>query len=134
MGRLPGERRPLSGSGSTRLSERPPLLGRAARLGRSWAAARGQVRGGAMRPRQTPLTRRRGESSPDVSSTRSADATSADGGGGPWPSLPYAERKDTLDAGHMWTQVVGKIRLTLTPLVNHWRNSTLIVTPRGLST
>ena len=87
-----------------------------------------------MRPRQTPVTRRRGESSPDVSPTRSADATSADGGGGPWPSLPYAEWKDTLDAVHMWTQVVGKIRLALTPLVNHWWNSTLIVTPRGLST
>src|SRR5437588_8686655 len=34
----------------------------------------------------------------------------------------------------MWTQVVGKIRLALTPLVNHWWNSTLYVTPRGLTT
>ena len=51
-----------------------------------------------------------------------------------WPSLGYAETKDTLHAVHMWTQVVGKIRLALTPLVNHWWNSTLIVTPRGLTT
>src|SRR5438309_10345543 len=34
----------------------------------------------------------------------------------------------------MWTQVVGKIRLALTPLMNHWWNSTLFVTPRGLTT
>jgi len=51
-----------------------------------------------------------------------------------WPSLPYAELKDTLHAVHMWTQIVGKIRLTLTPLMNHWWNSSLFVTPRGLTT
>jgi len=51
-----------------------------------------------------------------------------------WPAIPYAEWKETLNAVHMWTQVVGKIRLALTPLVNHWWNSTLVVTPRGLST
>jgi hypothetical protein len=34
----------------------------------------------------------------------------------------------------MWTQIVGKIRLATTPLVNHWWNSTLVVTPRGLGT
>ncbi len=51
-----------------------------------------------------------------------------------WPPLSYAETKDTLHAVHMWTQVVGKIRLALTPLVNHWWNSTLFVTPRGLTT
>jgi len=50
-----------------------------------------------------------------------------------WPALPYAEWKDTLHAVHMWTQVVGKIRLALTPLTNHWWNSTLAVTPRGLT-
>ena len=52
----------------------------------------------------------------------------------PWPSLRYEDWKDTLDAIHMWTQVVGKIRLELTPLVNHWWNSSLAVTPRGLTT
>jgi hypothetical protein len=51
-----------------------------------------------------------------------------------WPPLAYAESKDTLHAVHMWTQVVGKIRLALTPLVNHWWNSSLFVTPRGLTT
>ena len=35
---------------------------------------------------------------------------------------------------HMWTQIVGKIKLALTPLQNHWWNATLYVTPRGLTT
>jgi uncharacterized protein DUF5996 len=52
----------------------------------------------------------------------------------PWPPLPYDEWKDTLHAIHMWTQVVGKIRLATTPLLNHWWNSSLAVTPRGLTT
>jgi len=52
----------------------------------------------------------------------------------PWPPLRYEVSKDTLDLVHMWTQIVGKIRLALTPLVNHWWNSTLLVTPRGLTT
>jgi len=52
----------------------------------------------------------------------------------PWPALPLAEWKDTYTTLHMWTQIVGKIRLALTPLVNHWWNTTLYVTPRGLTT
>ena len=52
----------------------------------------------------------------------------------PWPSLRYEDWKDTLGAIHMWTQSVGKIRLQLTPLANHWWNSSLAVTPRGLTT
>src|SRR6266567_3768768 len=51
-----------------------------------------------------------------------------------WPELPLAEWKDTYDTLHMWTQIVGKIRLALTPLVNHWWNATLYVTSRGLTT
>lgn len=51
-----------------------------------------------------------------------------------WPELPLAEWKDTYDTLHRWTQIVGKIRLALTPLQNHWWNSTLYVTPRGLTT
>ena len=51
-----------------------------------------------------------------------------------WPALSYAESKETLGAIHMWTQIVGKIRLAMTPLMNHWWNSTLYVTPRGLTT
>jgi len=53
---------------------------------------------------------------------------------GLWPPLVYAELKDTVHAVHMWTQVVGKIRVAMTPLMNHWWNSTLMVTPRGLTT
>src|SRR5215467_5769836 len=51
-----------------------------------------------------------------------------------WPELQLKHWKDTLETLHMWTQIVGKIRLTLTPLVNHWWNVTLYVTPRGLTT
>jgi hypothetical protein len=51
-----------------------------------------------------------------------------------WPRLAFDEWKDTLHAIHMWTQIVGKIRLTTTPLLNHWWNSSLAVTPRGLTT
>jgi hypothetical protein len=51
-----------------------------------------------------------------------------------WPELPLAEWKDTYETLHMWTQIIGKIRLRLTPLVNHWWNVTLYVTPRGLTT
>jgi len=52
----------------------------------------------------------------------------------PWPSLPYSEWKDTYATLHMWTQVVGKIRLKQTPLINHWWNVPLYLTPRGLTT
>jgi hypothetical protein len=52
----------------------------------------------------------------------------------PWPELPLAEWKDTLATVHMWTQVVGKIRLKLTTLVNHWWNVPLYITARGLTT
>jgi hypothetical protein len=51
-----------------------------------------------------------------------------------WPSLPLAEWQETKDTLHMWTQVVGKIRLAQTPLVNHWWNVPLYVTARGLGT
>ena len=45
-----------------------------------------------------------------------------------------AEWKDTYDTLHRWTQIIGKIRLALTPKLNHWWNSTLYITPRGLTT
>jgi hypothetical protein len=51
-----------------------------------------------------------------------------------WPELPLAEWKDTYETLHMWTQIVGKIRLKLTPLQNHWWNCTFYLTPRGLTT
>lgn len=51
-----------------------------------------------------------------------------------WPELPLAQWEDTYHTLHMWTQVIGKIRLRLTPRENHWWNTTLYVTPRGLTT
>ena len=51
-----------------------------------------------------------------------------------WPSLPFAEWKDTASTLHMWTQIVGKIRLTLTPWINHSWHVTLYLTARGLTT
>jgi hypothetical protein len=51
-----------------------------------------------------------------------------------WPELKFADWKDTLATLHMWTQVVGKIRLEQTPLVNHWWNVPLYVSARGLTT
>lgn len=51
-----------------------------------------------------------------------------------WPSLPLKEWKDTYATLHMWTQIVGKIRLVQSPLVNHWWNVVLYVTSRGLTT
>lgn len=53
---------------------------------------------------------------------------------GAWPTLPVKEWQDTYATLHMWSQIVGKIRLTLTPLENHWWNSVLYVTSRGLTT
>ncbi|HEY6391054.1 MAG TPA: DUF5996 family protein, partial [Bryobacteraceae bacterium] len=48
-----------------------------------------------------------------------------------WPALPFPEWESTCDTLHMWTQIVGKTRLALTPLENHWWNVVLYVTPRG---
>jgi hypothetical protein len=52
----------------------------------------------------------------------------------PWPHLPLEEWSDTRDTLHLWTQVVGKVLLANTPLVNHWWNTTLHVSARGLAT
>ena len=51
-----------------------------------------------------------------------------------WPALPLDSWRDTCATLHMWTQIVGKIRMQLTPLVNHWWNVPLYVTARGLTT
>src|SRR5437016_1053584 len=51
-----------------------------------------------------------------------------------WPALRYGEGRETYATLHMWTQVVGKIRLALSPMVNHWWQSALYVTARGLTT
>ena len=52
----------------------------------------------------------------------------------PWPELPLAAWEDTYATLHMWTQIVGHVRMALTPLINHWWNVTLYVTARGLTT
>jgi hypothetical protein len=59
---------------------------------------------------------------------------SALGPAGAWPALPIKEWQATRDTLHMWTQIVGKIRLELSPLVNHWWNVAFYVTARGLTT
>jgi len=51
-----------------------------------------------------------------------------------WPPLPLAEWQDTCATLHRWTQIVGKVRLALTPWLNHSWQSTLYVTVRGLTT
>ena len=53
----------------------------------------------------------------------------------PWPpTLPLAAWQDTKDTLHMWTQIVGKTRLALAPMVNHWWQVALYTTPRGFTT
>jgi hypothetical protein len=51
-----------------------------------------------------------------------------------WPALPYEAWSDTLATLHMWTQIVGKVRLAQSPWVNHSWHVTLYVTARGLTT
>ena len=51
-----------------------------------------------------------------------------------WPALPHAAWSDTQATLHMWTQIVGKTRLALAPMENHWWQVTLYVSPRGLTT
>src|ERR1035437_4347743 len=53
---------------------------------------------------------------------------------GGWPELAWDAWKDTATTLHMWTQIVGKTRLALTPLQNHWWNVPLYVSARGLTT
>src|SRR5260370_18214533 len=67
-------------------------------------------------------------------SADSASSASSAGALEVWPSLPYEEWRETYETLHMWTQVVGKIRLTLSPKVNHWWHAALYVTSRGPTT
>ncbi|MGA8950766.1 MAG: DUF5996 family protein [Xanthobacteraceae bacterium] len=50
-----------------------------------------------------------------------------------WPNLPFAAWGDSCNTLQLWTQIVGKVRVALTPLVNHWWNATFLVTARGLA-
>ena len=51
-----------------------------------------------------------------------------------WPALPLAQWEDTRATLHLWTQIVGKVRLALAPMVNHWWQVALYVNARGLTT
>ena len=51
-----------------------------------------------------------------------------------WPELPLEAWRDTYATLHMWTQIVGKVRLALAPHVNHWWQVPLYVNSRGLTT
>ena len=51
-----------------------------------------------------------------------------------WPALPLDSWKESCATLHLWTQIVGKVRLALTPLTNHWWNVPLYVSTRGLTT
>ncbi len=51
-----------------------------------------------------------------------------------WPALELSTWEDTRDTFHMWTQIVGKVRMALEPMLNHWWHVTLYVSARGLTT
>ncbi|MGB7600145.1 MAG: DUF5996 family protein [Candidatus Sulfotelmatobacter sp.] len=51
-----------------------------------------------------------------------------------WPELPLAAWQATYETLHMWTQIVGKVRLALSPLINHWWEVAFYVNARGLTT
>jgi hypothetical protein len=54
--------------------------------------------------------------------------------GNTWPALAYADWQDTCGTLQLWTQVVGKVKLRLAPLTNHWWGIVLTVNARGLTT
>src|SRR5438552_14685511 len=51
-----------------------------------------------------------------------------------WPDIPYGAWKDTKETLHMYTQVIGKLRLALSPPEPEWAHTALYVTARGLTT
>ena len=51
-----------------------------------------------------------------------------------WPAIPLAAWKDTCETLQLWTQIVGKTRLKLSPKLNHWWGASFYVSPRGLTT
>ncbi|WP_313817946.1 DUF5996 family protein [Citricoccus sp.] len=61
-------------------------------------------------------------------------STEAPESGRAWPRLRVEDWTATRETLHLWTQIVGKIRLAHAPLVNHWWQATLYVSPRGLTT
>src|SRR5271165_734385 len=53
---------------------------------------------------------------------------------GAWPELDWADWQATAGTLHLWTQIVGKVRLRLTPIINHWWGVVFYVNSRGLTT
>ena len=51
-----------------------------------------------------------------------------------WPAIPYVDWRETAQTLHMWTQIIGKTRMVLSPWLNHAWHVTLYVTPRGMTT
>ena len=51
-----------------------------------------------------------------------------------WPALPYEDWRDTLATLHMYSQVIGKLRVAQSPFEPEWANVGLYLTPRGLTT
>src|SRR5438046_8464706 len=77
-------------------------------------------------PRQLQLPAAK-EVTPMTDPTRAAPTS--------WPVLPPVDQwRDSLTTVHMWTQIVGKVRLELAPPINHWWGAVLYVTTRGLTT
>src|SRR5581483_1514140 len=70
---------------------------------------------------------------PEDVRARSGGIMSAEGNP-TWPALPLAQWQPTYATLHMWLQIVGKTRLALAPMQNHWWQVALYVTPRGLTT
>ena len=68
-----------------------------------------------------------------MNSAETADAETIDPATS-WPSLRVSDWTPTRETLHMWTQIVGKIRMAHAPLLNHWWQVTLYVSPRGLTT
>jgi Family of unknown function (DUF5996) len=63
-----------------------------------------------------------------------SDRTPKAQSGESWPKLPFEAWEDTCATLHLWTQIVGKIRLARAPMTNHWWQVPLYVTCRGLTT
>jgi hypothetical protein len=62
------------------------------------------------------------------------EVPAGNGAGSGWPELRVQDWAGTRDTLHLWTQIVGKIRMAHAPMLNHWWQVTLYVTPRGLTT
>src|ERR1700730_4694492 len=70
----------------------------------------------------------------DSSHEMSATSREGDAGFEAWPELPYSTWKDTLETLHMNVQIVGKVRLALSPFEPQWAEVPLYLTARGLTT